>query len=87
MLRITRVPTADATTLMVSGRIDAAQLTDLRRSVDAEQARDLVLDLKEVSLVDVQVVRYLLRCERRGVHIAHCPAYIREWMVREKTAT
>jgi hypothetical protein len=44
----------------------------------------VVLDLTEVSLVDVEVVQFLLRCEARGIGLVACPAYIREWMVRER---
>ena len=84
MLKITRVKNAAATTLIVSGRIDAEQLPDLRRLVESEQASDVVLDLNEVSLVDVEVVRFLLQCETQGMRLARCPAYVREWMVREK---
>jgi hypothetical protein len=83
MLRITRVTNGGAPTLIVSGRIGAEQLPDLRRSVEAEQSRDLVFDLREVTLVDVEAVRFFLRCEQQGIRIAHCPAYVREWMVRE----
>ena len=84
MLKITRMTNARTTTLIVSGRIDAEQLPDLCRSVETEHASDLVLDLNEVSLVDVDVVQFLLQCERQGIRLAHCPAYVREWMVREK---
>jgi hypothetical protein len=83
MLKITRVTDSRATTLIVSGRIRAEQLTDLRRSLEAERTRDVVLELGEVSLVDGEVVRFLLHCEVQGIRLAHCPAYVREWMVRE----
>jgi anti-anti-sigma regulatory factor len=83
MLKITRVTNAGTTTLIVSGRIDAEQLPDLRRLVEAEHASDVVLDLNEVSLVDAEVVRFLLQCETQGIRLAQCPAYVREWMVRE----
>ena len=84
MLKITRRTNRGTTTLIVSGRIDAEQLPDLRRSVETEHASDVVLDLNEVSLVDVEVVRFLLHCEMQGIRLAHCPAYVREWMAREK---
>jgi len=84
MLKITRVKNVAATTLIVSGRIDAEQLPDLRRLVEGEHVIDVVLDLSEVSLVDVEVVRFLLQCETQGMRLARCPAYVREWMVREK---
>jgi anti-anti-sigma regulatory factor len=83
MLKITRVTDTGTTRLIVSGRIRAEQLPDLRRSVEAERTRDVVLDLSEVSLVDVEVVQFLLHCEMQSIRLAHCPAYIREWMVRE----
>jgi anti-anti-sigma regulatory factor len=83
MLKITRSVNAGTTTLTVSGRIDAGQLPDLRGLIEAERTTDVVVDLHEVSLVDVEVVRFLRHCERQGIRLAHCPAYVREWMVRE----
>jgi anti-anti-sigma regulatory factor len=84
MLKIARKTNAGTTMLIVSGRIDAAQLPDLRRMVEAEHASEVVLDLNEVTLVDVEVVRFLLHCEMQGIRLAQCPAYVREWIVREK---
>jgi ABC-type transporter Mla MlaB component len=84
MLKIRGVKNAGTTTLIVSGRIDAEQLRDVRRLVESEHASDVVLDLSEVSLVDVEVVRFLLQCETQGMRLASCPAYVREWMAREK---
>ena len=81
---ITRVADKERTTLTVSGRIDAEQLPDLRRFVEAEQENEVTLDLAEVSLVDADAVRFLLLCEEQGIWIVRCPAYVREWMVREK---
>jgi hypothetical protein len=43
-----------------------------------------VLDLGEVTLVDVDVVRFLKACEADGVEVVHCSRYIREWMLREQ---
>ena len=42
-----------------------------------------VLQLDEVMLVDVDVVRCLNRCETEGVRLVNCSPYIREWMNRE----
>jgi len=44
------------------------------------------LDLQEVTLVDVDVVRFLRVCEAGGMKIVHCSQYIREWMTREREA-
>ena len=37
----------------------------------------------QVTLVDVEVVRFLTGCEHSGVELLHCRRYIREWMSRE----
>ena len=84
MLKITRATEAGSNRVIVSGRIGAPRLPDLRRFLEAENASNVVLDLTEVSLVDEEVVQFLLRCERQGIGLVGCPAYIREWMVRER---
>ena len=84
MLKITHVTEAGSTRVIVSGRIGATQLPDLRQFIEAENATNVVLDLTEVSLVDAEVVQFLLRCEGHGIGLVGCPAYIREWMVRER---
>jgi len=43
-----------------------------------------VLDLDEVTLVDVDVVRFLGFCETRGIEVLNGSPYIREWMLREQ---
>jgi hypothetical protein len=45
----------------------------------------IVLDLDGVTLVDVDVVRFLIVCEAEGIEFLHCPPYIREWIFREQT--
>ena len=66
------------------GRINAEEVAELQKLFEAE-GKDcrIVLDLKEVKLVDRDAVRFLARCEGNGVQIEDCPAYIREWIVRE----
>src|SRR6202051_691431 len=46
--------------------------------------RTRALQLKEVTLADAEVVRFLSACESEGIHLQHCLAYIREWIVRER---
>ena len=84
MLKITRVTEAGSARVIVSGRIGARQVPDLRQFLEAENASKMVLDLTEVSLVDEEVVQFLLRCEGQGIGLVGCPAYIREWMIRER---
>jgi hypothetical protein len=40
--------------------------------------------LGEVTLVDVEVVRFLSDCEDGGNVLVHCPLYVREWILRER---
>jgi hypothetical protein len=44
----------------------------------------ILLDLAEVTLVDVEVVRFLSECEDGGIVLVHCPPYVREWILRER---
>jgi anti-anti-sigma regulatory factor len=85
MLRIVRSIDNGTTVLAVSGRIGSDELPELRRFVEEEVTRGVVLDLAEVTLVDADAVRFLMRCETQGVRIARCPAYVREWMARENS--
>jgi len=43
-----------------------------------------ILDLSEVTLVDLAVVRFLISCEDEGVELVKCPPYVREWILRER---
>ena len=47
-------------------------------------AASIVLELREVTLVDADVVRFLSACESEGIRLQHCSAYIREWIARER---
>ena len=69
--------------LRVSGRIDAEHVSELRSCMSGH-GPTVVLDLDEVRLVDVVVVRFLVRCEADGVELHNCSRYIREWMDRER---
>ncbi len=44
----------------------------------------ILLDLEEVTLVDVDVIRFLVVCEDKGIEVVHCSPYIRGWMRRER---
>ena len=73
------------TVLRLSGRIQARDIEDLSEQMD-RRIRGTVLDLQEVTLVDAEVVRFLGLCEAKGVELAHCSPYIREWVFREQAA-
>jgi predicted metal-binding protein len=49
-----------------------------------EDYRTIVLDLRDVRLADRNAVKFLRDCEADGMKLENCPAYVREWMEREK---
>jgi predicted metal-binding protein len=46
--------------------------------------RTVVLDLRDVRLADRDAVKFLRDCKANGMKLENCPAYVREWMEREK---
>ena len=49
-----------------------------------EEGRVVAIDLTEVELVDRDAVKLLAHTEANGIELRHCPAYIREWVTRER---
>jgi hypothetical protein len=83
MLRIEERAEGCATTLRLSGRF-GSELVVFVRSVMGKGCARKILDLSDVTLVDIDVVRFLNHCDDEGIELVHCPAYIREWMRRER---
>ena len=71
------------TMLRLSGQFQAEHIAELNRQLQDNGPR-FVLDLTEVTVVDVEVVRFFGACEANGAKIVHCPRYIREWINRER---
>ena len=82
-LRIERSTRQRFTVFTLSGRTEGAQVPELKELFDCEY-RNIILDLRDVSLADRDAVRFLRGCERDGMKFENCPAYVREWMDREK---
>ena len=86
MMRIEKDSGECLTTLRLSGRIQADRI-DCIRSYMSECRAGKVLDLSDVTLVDLGAIQFLIDCEDEGVELAHCPPYVREWMARERAET
>lgn len=69
--------------LCISGKISEQNLDTLRYAL-RQEAGTPAIDLKNVSLVDREAVQLLALTEDSGVELRNCPAYIREWITREK---
>ena len=60
-------------------------IAELRRLFELQTGyRGIVLDLKDVGVIDRDALHFFVRCEADGVKIENCAPYIREWMEREK---
>ena len=84
MLKIQRRFNGDVV-FTLSGRLDADNLGELSTLLAGESTgQALVLDLKNVVLVDRDAVRFLKAGESNGITLRNCPPYIREWIGREE---
>jgi hypothetical protein len=61
-------------------RLSGEMRSELRKC-----GKSAVLDLEEVNLADVEGVRFLNRCEAKGISVVHCSPYIKGWMSRERS--
>ena len=61
----------------------AEQVAELMELFDRDY-RNIILDLGDVRLADRDAVTFLRVCEADGMKLENCPAYVREWMDREK---
>ncbi len=83
MLKIQRKANGKVT-FTLSGRIEAADIDELLRLLELEGAASPVaFDLKDVTLVDRDAIKFLVDCEADSIKLQNCPPYVREWIGRE----
>ena len=80
--RIDRLSIEQGVVLRISGRIAGEDLEVLRTAL--EESRVVAIELAEVELVDRDAVEFLALSEANGIELRNCPAYIREWITRER---
>jgi anti-anti-sigma regulatory factor len=69
----------------LSGRMNEENVAELKTLFKSEaEGRPIVLDLKDLTLVDRDTVRFLKRCEADSITLKNCPEYIRYWITRER---
>jgi hypothetical protein len=60
-------------------------MAELQALIGREASRgQVVLDLKDLTLVGADAINFLVRCESDGIALENCPAYVREWMTRQR---
>jgi hypothetical protein len=82
-LRIERSARQSFTVVALSGRMEEEHVAEVRDVFDHDY-RDIILDLRDLRLADRGAVRFLRRCETDGMTLENCPAYIRQWINRER---
>lgn len=82
-LKIERISDGDCTTIRLIGRIRAEHLEELQAQINSSTPKP-VLDLEEVSLVDLEVIHFLGNCELEGLELLHCSPYIKNWIAKEQ---
>ena len=81
MLR-TRRTGNDRVLFILSGRIETTEdIEQLQQLLAVETCRrQMVLDLKDVILVNQNAVEFLRRCEADGIKLENCPLHVRRWI-------
>ena len=83
VLKIEKFSDGSRKTFVLSGRIESSNVQQLKAQIDGN-GKEVVLDLAQVRIVDLDAVRFLADCERKGIELRDCPAFVRAWILSEK---
>ena len=70
--------------LQISGRIDDPDVEILRELIETTSKSTVALDLRNVTIISRDAIKLLSTMEEKGTELRNCPAYIRDWVSREK---
>jgi hypothetical protein len=70
----------------LSGRIETTEdIRQLEQMLAVEASgQQLILDLRDVTLVNQDAVNFLHRCEANGINLENCPLHVRRWIDQAK---
>ena len=81
MLRIQSSEANGEVVFTLSGQMDEEPIAELETLISSEaNGRRIVLDLKDLTLVNENAITFLERCEANSITMKNCPAYVREWI-------
>ncbi|MGA3240459.1 MAG: hypothetical protein ABSG03_29640 [Bryobacteraceae bacterium] len=84
MLRIERSANGQVM-FTLSGRMQTEDIEQVQQLLVAETpGQALMFNLRYVTLVNQDAVKFLADCEANGIKLESCPLYIRNWIDREK---
>ena len=65
----------------LSGRIATEDIKQLQQLLAVETSgQQVILDLRDVTLVNQDAVKFLGRCEADGITLENCPLHVRKWI-------
>jgi anti-anti-sigma regulatory factor len=86
--RIHRATGRQTIVFALSGELNTEHADRVLADVLSGETDDrIVLDLKDVTLVDRAAVQLLARLEGRGIRIVNFPDYVRSWIEAERRLT
>src|SRR5260370_18175947 len=83
ILKIEKDSRGGKTTIRLIGHFQSEHIGEMKKQLQ-HNGPLFILDLKEVTVVDVDVVRFLGERKTDGVKIVHCSPFIRKWMARQR---
>ena len=84
MLRIERI-TNGQVVFTLSGRMQTEDIEHVQQLLVVEtRGQAVMLDLRDVTLVNQDAVTFLADCEAKGIEIESCPLHIRTWIDQQK---
>ena len=87
MLRIERSAN-DQVVFTLSGRMQTQDIEQVQQLLAVEApGHALMFNLRDVTLVNQDVVTFLAGCEAKGIKLESCPLHIRSWIDQEKRRT
>lgn len=85
-LRIETSSEAESVVFTLTGRMEIQDMAELQRVLSQEQGNlRIVLDLRDIVLIDRDAVKFMANCEAAGIKLQNCPPYIRAWIGKEET--
>ena len=84
MLRIERAANGQVV-FTLSGRMQMEDIEQLQQLLGVETpGQPVTFDLRDVTLVNQDVVTFLAGCEVNGIKLQNCPLHVRNWINQEK---
>ena len=84
MLRIERSANGPVV-FTLSGRMQTEDIEQFQQLLVVETpGQQLMFNLRDVTLVNQDVVTFLAHCEANGIKLENCPLHIRNWINQEK---